>query len=482
MARLDLRPPILVVLACLLVGCSLIPEYRRPDLPVAQTFPSDSPANNGCTQCDLPLWEAFVTDERLKRLIALALANNRDLRVAALNVAQSEAQYRISRAQLYPSVDASASATRQKISADNNLGFGSFGNSGALPGVSLGSSTSNAFSANLATSSYEIDFFGRIRSLNQQALEQYFSTEEARRNSQIALIAEVSIQYFTSLQAEQQIELATRTLGSVLESYQVNLAKFNAGEANELDLRTAEGQVQTARLNLLNYQRELQVSDDALVLLLGGPQPNDLPPARPFDDVDRLADTPAGLPSDLIERRPDILAAEHTLKAANANIGAARAAYFPSITLTGSVGSSSSQLSQLFGSGTGAWSFSPQISLPIFTGGKNDANLEAARVAVQIDVASYEKTIQTAFKEVADALWSIESYRGQIVEGNKLVTAQQRRLELATLRYRFGEDSYLNVTLAQQDLYNAQQNVLNAKLNKLSSQISLYQALGAGWQ
>jgi multidrug efflux system outer membrane protein len=342
--------------------------------------------------------------------------------------------------------------------------------------------TSDQWSASLGTTAYEVDLFGRVRSLNRQALEKYLATAEARRSAQISLVAEVANQYFTLRQAEEQLQLARQTLASVQGSYGLNKATFDAGASNELDLRTAEGQVQTAKINALTYERQVAQAENYLVLLVGQPLPADLPASRSFGDTNVLVDVPAGLPSELIQRRPDILEAEHTLKAANANIGAARAAFFPTITLTASIGATSSQLSKLFGSGTGIWSFSPQVTLPIFTGGQNRADLDSAKVSTRIEVANYEKAIQTAFREVADALVANSSYASQIAEQGTLIDAQQRRFDLANTRYRQGEDSYLNVLSAQQDLYSAQQGLLEAQFNKLASQISLYTALGGGWK
>jgi multidrug efflux system outer membrane protein len=226
----------------------------------------------------------------------------------------------------------------------------------------------------------------------------------------------------------------------------------------------------------------LAQAENYLVLLIGQPLPAELPAPQPFNSTNLLAETPAGLPSELVQRRPDILEAEHTLKAANANIGAARSAFFPTITLTASAGSASSQLAQLFGPGTGVWSFAPQVTLPIFTGGQNRAELDSAKVATRIEVADYQKAIQTAFREVADALVAISTYADQIHAESAAINAEQVRYDLSNLRYRQGEDTYLNVLLAQQDLYSAQQGMLQAQYNKIASQISLYQALGGGWK
>ena len=453
--------------ALALSGCMMIPRYERPPAPVASQYPGAVQTNAGPAAADIA-WLDFFADERLKKIIELALTNNRDLRVAVLNVEQSRAQYRITRSASFPTVDGSGSYTRAYPFAFSTS---------ATSGVS-----SDLWSANLGTTAYEVDFFGRVRSLNKQALEKYFATLEAQRSAQISLVAAVAEQYFALRQAEEQLQLARQTLVTVQEAYRLNQATFAAGASAELDLRTAEGQVQTARINLLTYERLLAQAENSLVLLVGEPLPAGLPPVRPFNSTNLLAEIPAGLPSELVQRRPDILEAEHALKAANANIGAARAAFFPTITLTASVGTASSQLSQLFGPGTGFWSFSPQANLPIFTGGQNLADLDAAKVGTRIEVANYQKAIQTAFREVADALAANHSYAAQIDAEATAINAQQIRFDLATARYRQGEDTYLNVLSAQQDLYSAQQGLLQVQYNKLASQIALYQALGGGWK
>ena len=434
-----------------LTSCTMIPQYHPPSAPIAGQYPGVTTTNE--SHADMIAWKDLIADERLKKLIALSLANNLDLRVAVLNVEQSRAQYRITRSASFPTLDASGSFTRSESSL-SDLGIGS-----------PSSFTSSQWSASLGTTAYELDLFGRVRSLNKQALEKYFATAEAQRNAQISLIASVATEYFALRQAEEQVQLARQTLKAVEDSYGLNKATFDAGASSELDLRTAEGQVQTAKINIATYQRQLAQAENYLVLLVGQPLPGDLPAAQPFNSSNLLAAIPAGLPSELVQRRPDILEAEHTLKAANANIGAARAAFFPTITLTGSIGSSSSQLTQLFSSGTGVWSFSPQITVPIFTGGKNRADLDAAKIDTRIEVANYQKAIQTAFREVADALVAIETYAAQIDAEAVAINAQQRRYNLANVRYRQGEDTYLNVLSAQQDLYSAQQGMLQAQYN-----------------
>ena len=436
----------------------MIPQYARPVAPVAAQFP-ETTATNAAPASEI-LWENVFTDERLKALIKLALANNLDFRVAALNVEQSRAQYRITRAESFPTVDGGGSFTRLHAA-----------------GI-----TADSWSASIGTTAYEVDFFGRVRSLNRQALEKYFATAEAKRSAQISLVAEVASQYFTLRQAEAQLELAKQTLAAVQESYGLNKATFDAGGSSELDLRTAEGQVQTAKINVLSYNLARAQAENYLTLLVGEPLPADLPAPQPFAETNLVAEVPAGLPSELVERRPDILEAEHTLKAANANIGAARAAFFPLVQLTGSIGTTSTEFQKLFGAGTGVWSFSPQITLPIFTGGQNRADLDAAKIGTRIEVANYQKAIETAFREVADALVGTQNYAEQLEAQTQLIAAQQRRYELANLRYRQGDDTYLNVLSAQQDLYSAQQSQLATQLNKLTSEITLYKSLGGGWK
>jgi multidrug efflux system outer membrane protein len=466
----------------------MIPAYQRPAAPVPARFAAATAVAGGAAGTETAAapatapaaeisWRSFVEDERLRRLIGLALANNRDLRVAMLNVEQARAQYRVTRSASFPTIDGSGGYTAERSASVAIPGFASIPGFSSSPGL-----ITRQWSASIGTNSYELDLFGRVRSLNQQALEKFFATAEAQRDAQITLVAEVATQYFTLREADEQLELAQQTLVSVQGAYDLNKISFDAGENNELDLRTAEGQVQTARINVVSYERARAQALDALVLLVGRPLPADLPAPRAFDDASLLAPVPPGLPSDLVQRRPDILEAEHTLKAANANIGAARAAFFPTISLTGSLGTTSTQLSGLFGAGNGTWNFAPQISVPIFAGGENRANLDVARISTRIDVADYEKAIQTAFREVADALVADDTYARQIAAEVDAIKAQQRRLELATLRYREGEDTYLNVLSAQQDLYSAQQGRLEAQFNRLSSQIALYQALGGGWK
>jgi multidrug efflux system outer membrane protein len=454
-----------ISLAFFLCGCTLTPKYERPATPVSPTWPLQQLETNATAAADMD-WREFFDDPRLQALIDLSLTNNRDLRIAALRVEQARAQYRIQRSYLFPSIDAGASYTRQRY-----------------PGIVSPTGetlTTGTYDISIGAS-YEVDLFGRIRSLKAQALEQYFALGETRKSAQIALISEVASQYLTTLQLQDALALARQTLDAVQNSYHLNKRSFEAGVASELDLRTADAQVQTARVNIANYEQLLSQAENALVLLVGQPLPNDLPAGRALQAQGLLTNIPAGLPSDLLIRRPDILAAEHTLKAANANIGAARAAFFPRIMLTGSAGTPSVKLSDLF-SGPYAWSFSPQITLPIFEGGRNVANLDVSQIGKQIEIAGYERAIQTAFREVADAL-AVRAYvDAKLAAQAALVGAQQRRFDLTNARYRQGVDSYVDVLLAQQDLYAAQQNLLQFEAARLINAVVLYRSLGGGWK
>ena len=455
----------LAFLAAVLEGCTLMPSYQRPAASVPNHY-ADLEHSTGAAIAQPSAgvvdgsWQGFVADARLKQLIELALFNNRDLQVAVLNVERSRAQYRITRAASVPGVSASGGFSRQQAA-----------------GV-----VADQWSASVGVTAWELDLFGRVRSLNAQALEQYFATVEAQHGVQVALVAQVATQYFALREAAKQLLLAQQTLQSVQESYDLNKATNEAGASNELDLSIAEGQVDSALVNVLTYRRSRAQAENALVLLVGAPLPAESPDATATADSAPLVEIQAGLPSELLQRRPDIMEAEHSLRAANASIGAARAAFFPTISLTGSIGNASTELSDLFSAGSSNWNFSPRVSVPLFAGGANRANLDSARVGERIALASYEKTIQTAFREVSDALAGSATYSQQIELEDQLIKAQSRRFELANLRYRQGEDSYLNVLSAQQDLYNAQQSLLQAQYSQRANQVALYQALGGGWK
>ena len=473
---------LLALAGAVLAGCTMVPKYQRPTAPVSSGWPSGpaytstarnqaTPTTNAVPAADTG-WHDYFGDPRLQELIALALQNNRDLRVAVLNVEAARAQYGIQRSALIPNVAATASDVRERLPT-GTVATGGGGGSGT---------TFSRYSVGLGVSGYELDLFGRVRSLNQQALENYFATDEARLAAQISLVAEVANQYFAEREIDELLAVTRQTLDSVSAYAKLIQTSFDHGNASELDVRSAEAQVETARANVAAYTRQRAQAENALVLLVGQPLPAQLPAPDSLAAQKLLADLPAGLPSDLLTRRPDIRSAEHQLKAANANIGAARAAFFPRIFLTGSAGFSSTDLANLFAPGSQTWSFAPQITVPIFEDVRNKANLDLAHVVKRIEIARYEKAIQSGFREVADALAARASLEREIEAEQALVQAEQKRYDLAGIRYRQGVDSYLAVLIAQQDLYAAQQRLIQSQFAQLANQVGLYRALGGGWQ
>lgn len=459
--------PLLVSAGCF-VGCTLAPSYRRPEAPIPRAWPGEADVGQEGRPASETAWADFVREPRLQGLIRLALENNRDLRVAALNVEAARAQYRIQRAALLPAVDATGSGTRART-----------------PGSLTGSgqaAVSSSYAVSVGATAYELDLFGRVQSLRSKALETYLAREETKRSVQLTLVSEVADQYLAQRALVEQLELAQRTLAAVSASRDLTKKSYEAGNVSELDYQSAEAQVQTARSNVANYQLQLAASDTALSLLVGRSLPGDLPAPSRLEETRFLRELSPGLPSDLLQRRPDILAAEHTLKAANADIGAARAAFFPKISLTGSAGTASSELSGLFDAGSGSWSFAPSVTLPIFAAGSNKATLDVAKLETEVEIATYEKAIQTAFKEVADALSAKAPLEERLSATRELVAAQRKRFDLAQVRYRSGADSYLSVLSAQQDLYAAQQSLISVQLARLSNLVALYKALGGGWR
>jgi multidrug efflux system outer membrane protein len=470
---------LLPVLATLLAGCSLAPVYQRPVAPVAASFPTGAAYANqpgasapegaarsaqGRAAVDIG-WHDFFSDPRLQAVIATALGNNRDLRVSMLNVEAARAQYRITRADLLPTLSGAASMTREREPADVSTANGQ---------------VTTVYSVGL-TASWELDLFGRLRSLKDQALAEYLALAQTRKAAQIALVSQVAVQYLTLLGDDDQIAVTQATLKTAQESYRITKLSFDNGVSTELDVAQADGIVQQALANLEAYRRARAQDENALVLLLGGPLPADLPPGRKLADQDLLTDIPAGVPSDLLQRRPDIASAEESLLAANADIGAARAAFFPSISLTGSFGTLSPTLGHLFAGGQNSWSFIPQITVPIFSGGANVAALDLAQVQKRIAIANYEKAIQSAFRDVANGLAARGTWDRQIGFLQRNESSQSRRLQLSDLRYKNGVDDYLSVLQAQTDLYTAQQSLVSARLARATNLVTLYEALGGGW-
>ncbi|MGH8441109.1 MAG: efflux transporter outer membrane subunit, partial [Pseudomonas sp.] len=374
--------------------------------------------------------------------------------------------YRIQRADLFPAVSANGSGNRQRLPADMSQS----GEAGIT----------STYSATLGVSAYELDLFGRVRSLTEQQLEIYLSSEEARRSTQIALVASVANAYFTWQADQDLLKLTEDTLKTYEQSYALTLRSNEVGVASALDLSQARTSVEGARVKLAQYQRLVAQDQNSLAVLLGTGVPDNLPAAKDLDS-DLLAEVPAGLPSDLLHRRPDIQEAEHLLKAANANIGAARAAFFPSISLTANAGTISPDMGGLFKGGSGTWLFQPQISLPIFNAGALRASLDYSKIQKDINVAKYEKTIQTAFQEVSDGLAARKTFNEQLQAQRDLVSANQDYYRLAERRYRIGVDSNLTFLDAQRQLFNSQQSLITDRLSQLVSEVNLYKALGGGW-
>ena len=445
-----------------LAACSMAPHYERPDAPVAlnETAQSEKMA------ADIG-WRDFYRNQQLQTLIEQALENNRDLRVAALTVEQVRAQYRIQRAQLLPTLNATGSGTRQRVSeAISETGE---------------SYIAEQYAAGVGISAYELDLFGRVQSLKNAALEQYLATDQARKSTQLSLVAEVADAYFTWVSNTELLSLTENTLKARQDSYAMVKRRYDSGLASELDLSQAATALHSARVDAALYQRQLATSFTALEVLVGRSLDADNLQAVWNDEV-MLADLPDTVTSEVLLQRPDILQAEYNLRSANANIGAARAAFFPRISLTGSYGNASPELDNLFDSGTRAWSFSPQITLPIFAWGANAANLDVARLQKDVNIAVYEKAIQTAFKEVRDSLQSQSTLDAQLEAQQDLVTASARSFELAELRYQRGVDSYLEVLDSQRSLNTAQQALITMRLAKSRNQLTLYKALGGGLQ
>jgi outer membrane protein, multidrug efflux system len=458
---------VLIGIVVCLGGCTMIPKYTRPERPIPDAWPrgpayKETPSTQGAPAAADLQWRQFFGDKRLQAIIAAALKNNRDLRVAALNVERARALYRIQRAELLPVVETGFTASKQHVMISGTTGL-----------VTL-----EEYGANLGISSWEIDFFGRIRSLGKKALEEYFATEQARRSAQILLVSEVANAYLTLAADRENLKLAQSTLESQQAAYNVIRRRFEVGLAHELDLRQAQTRVDAARVDVARYTELVAQDNNALNLLAGSMVPADLLP-EVLSVVAPLPDVSPGMSSEVLLRRPDILQAENLLKAANANIGAARAAFFPRISLTSAIGSASGDLSGLFKSGSFVWNYAPQIVLPIFDA-RTWSALKVTKVDREIAVAQYEKAIQGAFREVADALASRGTLGDRLEAQQSLVDATAKTYRLSTARYEKGIDIYLNVLDAQRSLYTAQQGLIAIRLTKLANQVRLYAVLGGG--
>lgn len=448
-------------------GCAnFAPDYVRPDAPIAAAWPADTAAAAPAAVAADVGWAEFYGDPRLRELIALALANNRDLRTTALDIEAARAQYRITAANALPAVNASATSAAQRSVGQN----------------------SRVYSVELGFSAFEIDFFGRLRNLRDQALQTFLAAEETERAARISLVAEIATAYVTLAADQQRLRLAQDTLASQQISFDLTRRTFEIGTASALDVAQAQSTLDTARADIATYRTQVTQDLNALTLLVG--QPIDAALVVDAGRTSGGALTPlhqgigigASLPSLLLQRRPDVMAAERSLRATHANIGAARAALFPNIVLTTSVGTSSAQLSSLFSSGSRAWSFIPAVSVPIFDSGSGRANVRLAQVQRDAALAGYEKAIQTAFREVADALAQRRDIGELIAARESLVVANQKSYRLSDARYRRGVDSYLTALDAQRSLYTAQQNLITTRLVEAGNLITLYSVLGGGWQ
>ncbi len=446
----------------LVAGCSLIPTYERPSAPVAAQWPASAQSSASSANAAAVLtWQDYFTDPTLRQLIDTALTHNRDLRVALLNIAQARAQLGIRQADQFPTLNAAATGSRTPNS------------DGAI---------NSAYSAGLTVTAYELDLFGRVASLKEQALAQHLASAEAAQTVQISLIATVAQSWLSLLADEELLAVSRQTLDSRAESLKLVELKLKHGAASEFELRNAQTLLESTRVTLAQQRRQRALDENALTLLLGQPISETQRAQWEPNKLGQLvfAELPAGLPSDLLTRRPDIRQAEQLLMASNANIGAARAAFFPRISLTAGAGSASTALSGLFKDGSWGWTLAPQLVLPIFDAGRNQANLEATKVGREIAVANYEKAIQSAFREVADALASRATLVEQLQAQQALLDAETARSHLTQLRLDNGAANQLDWLDAQRALFAAQQGLVQTRLASLQTQIVLFKTLGGG--
>ncbi|WP_434212860.1 efflux transporter outer membrane subunit [[Pseudomonas] boreopolis] len=449
-----------------LAGCTMMPRYVRPQAPVPASLGAD--ANTAqATPVLMPDWPQVFLDPKLRQVIDLALDNNRDLRVAMLDIDKARAQFRIQRAALLPSVDASASLDRERVARQDV-------NAGQSP-------VDTDHNLQVGLSSWELDLFGRLRSLKKEALESWLSTAETQRSVRLSLVGEVAADWLAVAADQQLLELARQTAASREQTLERIARRHDQGLASGLDLTQAQGDVEAARVDAARYATQLAQARDALQLVAGAPVSDALmPDAGAMEQGVVLAPLPARLDSSVLLQRPDVLSAEHALMAANADIGAARAAFFPTLALTASTGRSSDALSSLFAAGSRTWSFVPSITLPIFHAGALKASLDVSKISKDIAVAQYEKAIQAAFAETADALAERDHLGEQMAAQQARVDAAQRTYTLADARYRAGTDDFLQVLDAQRSLYSARQDLISLRLEDAGNRVTLYKVLGGG--
>ena len=463
--RLPARALAVSALSLALGACSLAPTYHRPQAPIPDRFPVVAAEAD---QAELPSWRDFFRDPRLQALVELALKNNRDLRIAVDRVEEARAQFGIVQSDRLPTIGAMGSGQITRAPADMR-------NGGADA-----SSVSRSYTAGVGMTAFELDFFGRVRNLSEAAYQSYLSTDQARRTVQLGLIAQTAEAYFRLRSAQVLHGLMEQTLEARKGTLDLVQSRFDVGVASDLDLAQAQSQYDTVRADRIATERAMAQAGNALQLILGMPVPDDLPEPLPFGREQLLPSLPAGLPSQLLERRPDIVGAEHDLMAANAQIGAARAAFFPRISLTGLLGFASPELDALFGGSHRYWQFSPQIQMPLFSGGIK-GNLDLAKARSNIAVSAYEKAIQTAFREVADGLAGEATYSRQLDALRATEESALRALKLSQIRYETGVDSFLQVQSAQIALYGVQQQFIQLGTDALFNRVELYKALGGGW-
>ena len=449
--------------AAALSGCTMIPKYEQPQVAVSETFKYDN-AQNSIQAASLG-WQDYFADPRLHRLIEIALERNTDLRTAALNAEALREQYRITHANLFPTVAGKGSGTRQRTAADLAGGRAAI---------------TESYSVGLGVSAYELDLFGKARSNNRAALESYFNSTAARDAVHLTIVASVAKAYFNERYAEEAMKLAQNVLKTREQTYRLSQLKHKAGVISAVDLRQQEALIASAQADYETAVKNREQARNALSVLINQPLPDDLPAGLPLSRQFKVSRLPAGLTSDVLLNRPDIRAAEHSLKQANANIGAARAAFFPSITLTGSVGSASNELNNLFKSGNGTWAFAPSINVPIFTWGALKASLDVAKIRQQIQVVNYEAAVQSAFRDVADALVAREQLEKAHAAKAKQSKAYADQLRLVQLRYKHGVSSALDLLDAERSSYAADSALLASSLTRLENMADLYKALGGG--
>ncbi|MBP3982642.1 efflux transporter outer membrane subunit [Acidovorax sp. JG5] len=456
-----------LALAGLLSACSMAPKYETPLAPVATNWAVPAGVRTPGNEVALPIrWQQFFHHAQLREVIQFTLDNNRDLRAAALNVQAFQALYRIQKSQNLPSVGVQGSGARQRVPADL----------AAAPRAVV----SGNYSVGLGIAAYELDLFGRVSSLNEQALQQYLSMDSTHKATQLSLVAAAANAWMTWQADLQMLEVVTRTLAANEQALELVVSQVENGIATELQRYQAQTAVDSARAQHAQFTRTVEQDLNALQVLVGTELPASVRSARALPQDWQLADLPVGLPSQVLAQRPDILAAEQQLRAANANIGAARAAFFPSISLTASAGTSSRELSGLFEGGSGAWSFAPQINIPLFSAGRLSANLDYATLQKDLRVAQYEKSIQDAFREVSDGLSAQRTYELQVDANQQLVQTSTKYLDLAQLRYQSGVDSYLTVIDAQRTLLSSELQAIQVSLQQALSEVQLFKALGGG--